>query len=186
MKKIAKFGLIVLILLVFIGSIGILSQFFDIPLLSSKVDYWIKCFPWLVQFLKGVLISLIIIFLLLFLFFLAIPGKRTTIDFKEKNRQIKIPRKTIESIVETVTDETIHRDKRKLNIQIKRKNRVVVHLKLFVRNKIKDQLIADNLKKEIETALAEALQTTNHLVNIKLIENDYKSKFFGRNKSRVV
>lgn len=186
MKKAIKFVLSLLILLIFIGSVGILSQFFEVPVLSSKVDDWIRMFPWVMQFFKGILISLIIILFFLFLLTFAISGKRTAIYFKNKNRQIKIPKKTIEAIIGSVADEIIHADKRKLKIKIKRKNRVVVRLKLLVRSKTRDQPIANELKREIETTLVDALQVTNHLINIKLVEIDSETKVFGSNKSRVV
>lgn len=186
MRKVVKFVLSLVILLIFAGAVAVLSQFFEIPILSSRVDDWINMFPWILQFLKGVLVSLIIILFFLFLLVLATSGKRASIVFKEKKRQIKIPKKTIESIVETAADEMIHVDRRRLKIKIKRKNRVNVRLKLLVRSKGRAQLIADKLKKEIETTLTDTLQTSNHLVVIQLIEVDSESKSFGGSKSRVV
>lgn len=186
MRKVVKWVLALVMLLIFIGTLAVLSQFFEIPVLSSQVDDWIRMFPWMLEFLKGILVSLIIISFFLLLLVLAVSGKRTSIDIKEKDRHIKIPRKTIESIVENVTDETIHADQRKLKIKIKRKNRVVVRMKLLVRSKSSYQLTADELRREIETALTDALQTTNHLVIINLIEVDSENKAFGGKKSRVV
>ena len=186
MRKVIKFTLALIILFIFAGIVAILSQFVEIPMFSSQTDNWIRTFPWLLPILKGIIVGLIFAFFCAFLLVLATSGKRTAIVFKEKDRKIKVTKNTIESIICKAVDEIIPSDKRKLKIKIKRKNRVMVRMKLMVRNKSKEQLLADELKRKIEFSLEDALQTVNHQVHIQLVEVDSEIKTFGKKKSRVV
>ncbi|MFK4567052.1 alkaline shock response membrane anchor protein AmaP [Enterococcus sp. UD-01] len=182
MKRFAKVILALVILVLFLGTLGLLSQLIEIPGVSMTVDQLLFDYPWLFYFFEGTLLILGSLLVILLVVALSVSGQRNRLIYKDGKNRIEIPKSTIRKIVEDTYAKTIHPDKTKLKIKIKPQS-VYVDLKVGVRSKERFQPIAEDVKEQIQLALADALETVESHVAVHLSEEESMQ---SSNRSRVV
>lgn len=148
MKRLLKIIFALVILLLFVGTLGLLSQLIDIPWLSYEVDGLLYSYPWLFTFFEWILLILGGLLLLSLLIVLSVSGRRKHLVVKEGKNQIDIPKSTIEQIVQNAYSTIIHPDKTKMTVKIKGKEKVAVKLRVDVRSKERYQPLGKRSKKK--------------------------------------
>ena len=187
MKRLLKIIFALIILLLFVGTLGLLSQLIDIPWLSYEVDGLLYSYSWLFTFFEWILYILGGLLLLTLIVVLSVSGRRKRLVVKEGQSQIEIPKSTVEQIAKDAYGTIIHPDKTNMTVKIKGKEKVVVKLRIDVRSKDRFQPIAEEIKETIENSLDMALESINSCVKVQLREKEpIESTTFGKKKSRVV
>lgn len=179
------FGLIALVL--FIGTLGLLSQVLQIPWLSSIIGNFIVGHLWLFSFFEWILVILGGLLTLILLFVLSVSARRKRLVVKDGLNRTEVLSSTLNQIVQNAYDSMIHPDKTKVVVKIKGKEKVVVKLKIDVRSKEDFAPMADEIKLRVEEALAKALESIESSVTVSLKEKaPTNSTSFGKKQSRVV
>ncbi len=187
MRRLVKtlFGLIALVL--FIGTLGLLSQVVQIPWLSSTVGRFIVGHLWLFSFFEWILLILGGLLTLILLLVLSVSARRKRLVVKDGSNRTEILRSTLVQIVQNAYDSMIHPDKTKVTVKIKGKEKVLVKLKIDVRNKEDFAPMADKIKWQVEEALSKALESIESSVIVTVKEKaPTDSASFGKKHSRVV
>ncbi|WP_207696265.1 hypothetical protein DOK67_0003025 [Enterococcus sp. DIV0212c] len=187
MKRLLKLIFALIILLLFVGTLGLLSQLIDIPWLSYEVDGWLYNYPWLFEFFKGILLVLGVLLLLSLVVVLSVSGRRRRLVVKEGKNRIEIPKTTVEQVVKEAYSKVVHPDKTKMSVKIKGKQKVAVKLRIDVRSKARFQPMAEEIKEQIQLALATALESVDSHVSVHLREKEATdSSSFSKKQSRVI
>ncbi|OJG99757.1 hypothetical protein RV18_GL000096 [Enterococcus termitis] len=187
MKRFVKVILALITLLLFIGTLGLFSQVFQIPWLSLAVSKFLISHLWLFSFFEWILLILGGLLLITLVIVLSVSGRRNRLVVKEGQNKIEIPKSTVAQIAENAYNSTIHPDKTKLTVKIKGKEKVLVKLKIEVRSKTRFAPMADEIKQRVEEALANALESIDSKVVVSLKEKEpTESAAFGKKHSRVV
>ena len=187
MKRLLKIIFALVILLLFVGTLGLLSQLIDIPWLSYEVDGLLYSYPWLFTFFEWILLILGGLLLLSLLIVLSVSGRRKRLVVKEGKNQIDIPKSTIEQIVQNAYSTIIHPDKTKMTVKIKGKEKVAVKLRVDVRSKERYQPLGEEIKEKIQRTLNTALESIDSQVTVQLREKEpTESSAFGKKQSRVI
>ncbi|EOL45915.1 alkaline shock response membrane anchor protein AmaP [Enterococcus caccae] len=187
MKRLLKLILALIIVLLFSGTLGVLSQLIPIPWLTNEVDWLLYRYPfgfslleWILLILGGVLIlSLIIV--------LSVSGRRKHLVVKSGGNRIDIPKSTVEQIVQESYSKIVHPDKTKMTVKIKGKEKVAVKVRVDVRNKERFRPLADEIKEQLQESLSTALESIDCRVAVQLREKELtESSAFGKKQSRVI
>ncbi|MGX7264074.1 alkaline shock response membrane anchor protein AmaP [Enterococcus crotali] len=187
MKRLLKIIFALVILLLFVGTLGLLSQLIDIPWLSYEVDGLLYNYPWLFTFFEWTLLILGGFLLLSLIIVLSVSGQRKHLIIKDGKNRIEIPKSTVEQIVEDAYSTIIHPDKTKMKVKIKGKEKVAVKLRVDVRSKERYQPLADEIKVTIQSALTSALESIDSQVTVQLREKEpTESTAFSKKQSRVI
>ncbi|EOI01815.1 hypothetical protein UAY_01223 [Enterococcus moraviensis ATCC BAA-383] len=187
MKRLLKIIFALVILLLFVGTLGLLSQLIDIPWLSYEVDGLLYSYPWLFTFFEWILLILGGLLVLSLLIVLSVSGRRKRLVVKEGKNQIDIPKSTIEQIVQNAYSTIIHPDKTKMIVKIKGKEKVAVKLRVDVRSKERYQPLGEEIKEKIQRTLNTALESIDSQVTVQLREKEpTESSAFGKKQSRVI
>jgi hypothetical protein len=187
MKRFVKVILALITLLLFIGTLGLFSQVFQIPWLSLAVSKFLISHLWLFSFFEWILLILGGLLLITLVIVLSVSGRRNRLVVKEGQNKIEIPKSTVAQITENAYNSTIHPDKTKLTVKIKGKEKALVKLKIEVRSKTRFAPMADEIKQRVEEALANALESIDSKVVVSLKEKEpTESAAFGKKHSRVV
>ncbi|MGX7150549.1 alkaline shock response membrane anchor protein AmaP [Enterococcus ureasiticus] len=187
MKRLLKIIFALIILLLFVGTLGLLSQLIDIPRLSYEVDGLLYSYPWLFTFFEWLLLILGGLLFLSLIVVLSVSGRRKRLIVKAGKNRIEIPKSTVEQIVKEAYSTIIHPDKTKMTIKIKGKEKVAVKLRVDVRSKDRFQPLGEEIKETIQSALNTALESIDSRVTVQLREKEpTESTTFGKKQSRVV
>lgn len=187
MKRMLKFIFALILLLMFVGILGVLSQLIDIPWLSYEVEGLLYNYPDLFIFFEWILLISGGFLLLSLIVVLSVSGQRKRLIVKEGKNQIQIPKSTLEQIVQDAYSTIIHPDKTKMKVKIKGKEKVVVNLKVDVRSKERYQPLGEEIKMTIQNALTTALESIDSHVTVQLREKEpTESTAFGKKQSRVI
>lgn len=186
MKKFIKAILLIILIVAFISTIGIISQLVYVPWLSQQVDNGIFAYPWLLTFFKITLIFLGALLFILLLATLAVSTQRKRLVVKNEGGQIEVPRKTIEKLVEDAYSPVISTDKTKAKVKIKGQDKVAVSVKMDVRNKERYESMRQDIQQRIESALKAALETVPVSVDVRMHERDLNEPSSVGKKARVI
>lgn len=187
MKRLLKIIFALLILLLFVGTAGLLSQLIDIPWLSYEVDGLLYNYPWLFTFFEWILLILGGLLVLSLIVVLSVSGRRKRLIVKNGKNRIEIPKSTVEQLVEDAYSTIIHPDKTKMIVKIKGKEKVAIKLKVDVRSKERFQPLAEEIKQTIQSALDTALESIDSHVTVQLREKEpTESTVLGKKQSRVI
>lgn len=186
MKRLLKFIFVLLILLLLIGTIGVLSQLIEIPWLSDQTTWLLYDYPWMFSLLEGTLLILGGLLFLSLIVVLSVSGRRKHLVVRSGKNHIDIPKSTVEQIVQEAYATIVHPDKTKLTVKIKGKEKVAVDVRIDVRNKERAQPMADEVKTQLQNSLKAALESIDTQVNVHLREQAPGTSTFGSNQSRVV
>jgi hypothetical protein len=93
MKKFIKAILVIILIVAFISTIGIISQLVYVPWLSYQVDNGIFANPWLLTFFEVTIIFLGALLFILLLATLAISAQRKRLVVKNESGQVEVPKK---------------------------------------------------------------------------------------------
>lgn len=172
MRRLVKLIFLLVLLLLFASTLGVLGGIVEIPWISQTVTWLINNNSWFIPFLQGVLIFWGVIVVVGLLLVLATSGKRKRLVIKDKKNRIEIPKSTIEQIVENSYSSTVHPMRTKTKIKLKGNKRVDVVLKIDVLNKNAAQKMADAIKETVHADLYDALEPIQNNVSIRLIQKD--------------
>lgn len=187
MRRIVKAILALAVLVLFIGTVGILGSLVELPWISQEIEWLIFWHPEIASFLKVVLIIIGVLLCLIALVVLFIPGKRQRLVIKTNKNRIVIPKSTIEQLIETSYRSFVPRDLTKVTVKIKRNKRVLVFMKIDVANKHAFQSTLTEIKEHVHADLLTALEPVENQVTIRLREKDLRrSSVFSKKRSRVV
>ncbi|MBO0422382.1 alkaline shock response membrane anchor protein AmaP [Enterococcus plantarum] len=187
MKRLLKIVFALIILLLFFGTLGLLSQLIDIPWLSYQVDWLLYIYPGLFIFFEWMLLILGGLMLLTLIVVFLVSGGRKRLIVKEGKNQIEIPKSTVEQLVKEAYSTIIHPDKTKLTVKIKGKEKVAVKLNVDVRSKERFQALGEEIKETIQSTLNSALESIDSHVTVQLREKEStEPTAFGKKQSRVV
>ncbi|MEI5992811.1 alkaline shock response membrane anchor protein AmaP [Candidatus Enterococcus mansonii] len=187
MKRFLKVIFILILLLLFIGTLGLLSELIEIPWLSQEVQWLLYHYSWMFLFFKGILLVLGGCLVMGLVIVLSVSGKRKRLVIKEEGNRIEIPKSTVEAVVKEAYTTMIHPDKTKMTVKIKGKQKVIVRLQIDVRSQERYQLLAEEIKQEIQKALLRSLETIDSQVIVHLREKQpTESSTFSKKQSRVV
>ncbi|WP_429950842.1 hypothetical protein IGJ55_001314 [Enterococcus sp. AZ170] len=187
MKRLLKIIIGFVILLLFIGTLTILSQLITIPWLSYEVEALIYQYPKLFMVFEGTLLILGGLLVLGLLVVLSVSGSRRRLVIKEGKNQIEIPKSTIEQIVQESYGTIIHPDKTKMMVKIKGKEKVAVKVRIDVRSKERFKPMAEEITQQLQNTLAETLESIDSRVTVYLREKEpTESSAFSKKQSRVV
>lgn len=187
MKRLLKIIFLFIILILFIGTLGSLSQLVDIPWLSYQVDGLLYNYPWLFSFFEWTLLILGGLLLLSLVAVLSVSGRRKRLVIKDGKNRIEVPKSTVEQIVKDAYSTIIHPDKTKMTVRIKGKEKVAIKLKVDVRSKERYQPLGEEIKEAVQGALDTALESIDSRVTVQLREKEpTESTAFGKKQSRVI
>ncbi|EOH99590.1 hypothetical protein UAW_00742 [Enterococcus haemoperoxidus ATCC BAA-382] len=187
MKRLLKIIFAFIILLLFVGTLGLLSQLIDIPWLSYEVNELLYNYPWLFTFFEWILLILGGLLFISLIVVLSVSGRRKRLVVKEGKNRIEIPKSTVEQIVQDAYSTIIHPDKTKMTVKIKGKEKVAVKLRVDVRSKERFQPLGEEIKDTIQNALNTALESIDSQVIVHLREKEpTESTTFGKKQSRVI
>lgn len=188
MKRLLKIIFALILFLLFIGTLGLLSQLIDIPWLSYEVNDLLYDYPWLFMFFEWILLILGGLLFVSLIAVLSVSGQRKRLIVKEGKNRIEIPKSTLKQIVQDAYSTIIHPDNTKMTVKIKGKNKVAVKLKVNVRSEARFQPIGEEIKESIKDALSKALESNDSEVTVQLREKEptENNTTFGKNQSRVI
>jgi hypothetical protein len=186
MKKFIKAILVIILIVAFISTIGIISQLVYVPWLSYQVDNGIFANPWLLTFFEVTIIFLGALLFILLLATLAISAQRKRLVVKNESGQVEVPKKTLEKLVEDAYSPVISTDKTKTKVKIKGQDRVAVSVMMDVRNKERYESMRQDIQQRIETALKTALEAVPVSVEVRMRERELNESSSVGKKARVI
>lgn len=187
MRRLVKLISLLVLLLLFASTLGVLGGLVEIPWVSQTVTWLIDTNVWVLPFFKGLLLFWGVLLLIAFLLVLATSGKRKRLVVKDQKNRIEIPKSTIEQIVEKSYSTTVHPMRTKTKIKLKGNKRVDVVLTIDVLNKNAAQKMAEDIRETVHADLYDALEPVQNNVSIRLIQKDpSKLSAFNKRKYWVV
>ncbi|ALS37799.1 RNase H-fold protein (predicted Holliday junction resolvase) [Enterococcus rotai] len=187
MKRLLKLIFMLVIALLFIGTLGVLSQLIDIPWLTDQVDSLLYSYPGGRSLFEGILLILGGLLLLSLIIVLSVSGRRKHLVVKSGKDRIDIPKSTVIQIVEDTYSTIIHPDKTKLTVKIKGKQKVAVNVRVDVRSKERSRPLAEEIKEQLQQSLSVALESIDSRVTVQLREKDpIETGAFSKKQSRVI